>query len=277
MLAVIQGLTEFLPISSSGHLALTGRLLFADDPGGGTPLWIEVALHVGTLGAVLVVYRAAVVEALRGFFFGGRPHEGLCVIIGTLPVVVVGFLFKDAIEHKASDGPFVGYGLLATACILTLGEAARRRRGARTARAEHAADEDPTQATSVDLPFSYRVALLIGLAQTIAILPGISRSGTTIAAGLVCGLGPAQAARFSFLLSIPAILGACLLTAKDADFGALGALGGSGLGALIWAMTLAGFVGWAALRVLIAFLSRGAFLWFAAYCALLALGVLLWL
>ena len=116
------------------------------------------------------------------------------------------------------------------------------------------------------------MALLIGLAQAVAICPGVSRSGSTIACGLCLGLSPRDAARFSFLLSIPVILGAALLSLPD-----VAAQGGLGVDTttLVWAALFAGFVGWGALRALLAFLGRGAFAWFAFYCALLGGGTLL--
>ena len=259
MLAILQGLTEFLPISSSGHLALAGKLLAPPEgaaPGAlhGTPLWLEVALHLGTLAAVLIVYRHSIRDILRDLA-RARPREALYIALATAPVGVVGILGKDAVERAAHSETFVACGLVGTAAILAVGEWARRRQrpiGPREPR-----------------PLDLRAAILVGLAQTVAILPGVSRSGTTIAAGLACGLAPAQAARFSFLLSIPAILGAAVVTAKDIDTAALGELGA---GAVLWAIGLAALVGWGSLRVLIAFLGRGAFLWFAAYCALLGLG-----
>lgn len=247
-LAVVQGLTEFLPISSSGHLALLAHAFGHAS----SSLWIEVSLHLGTLAAVLVFYRRSVRDIARDAL-SGRPREALWIALGTLPAVAAGLLAKDAIEAHAHDPRLAGAGLCVTALVLVAGELGRRRQ--------------------VDRPqprtLGARGALVIGLAQALAILPGISRSGSTIAAGLLLGLQPAAAARFSFLLSIPAILGASVLTAREA-----GATGGPGAGALALAVAVSAVVGWFALRFLIAFLGRGAFGWFAAYCALLGLTVL---
>ena len=249
LLALIQGLTEFLPVSSSGHLVLTQEAIGLDR----SPLLIDVALHLGTLLAVLVVYRRDV----RGLFtdlFAGRPRELLLLLLGTLPAAVIGLGLRDVVAQTYHDTGVAALGLLGTAVLLVVGEVARRRR-AEAGRRE----------------LGWGIALGMGLAQALAILPGISRSGATIAVGLLCGLEPARAARFSFLLSIPAILGAAVIELPGGD---LEELGGS-LGPLVWAMLLAGFIGWGALRMLLAFLGRGAFLWFAVYCAVLGGGILL--
>ncbi|MCZ6596971.1 MAG: undecaprenyl-diphosphate phosphatase [Planctomycetota bacterium] len=250
LLALIQGLTEFLPISSSGHLVLTREAIGLDRPA----LVLDVALHLGTLLAVLVVYRrdiAGLVADLRA----GRPREILLLVLGTLPAAAVGLGLRDLVAETFHDGRIAALGLLGTGALLVVGEAARRRRAAKGGR-----------------EVGWGIALGMGLAQAVAILPGISRSGATIAVGMLCGLEPARAARFSFLLSIPAILGAALVELPGA--GGEG-LGGGGVASLVWAALFAGFVGWGALRMLLAFLGRGAFGWFAVYCVALGGGYLL--
>ena len=248
LLALIQGLTEFLPVSSSGHLVLTQSALKLDEPA----LVIDVALHVGTLLAVLVVYRRDIAGIARDLF-AGKPRDVLLLAVGTLPAVAVALVFGSRLDALFGSPRIAAAGLLGTAVILLAGEFARRRGGGGEER-----------------PVTWVHALVIGGAQALAILPGISRSGTTIACALMLGLAPRQAARFSFLLAIPAILGAAVLKFPEMRESGLGEDGA----ALLWAMLFAGFIGWGALRILLAFLGRGAFVWFAVYCVVLGGGFL---
>lgn len=258
LLALVQALTEFLPISSSGHLVITqDRLGIHSDS-----LLVEVALHLGTLVAVVWFYREAWIGILRDAL-GGRPRELLLVALGTLPVAIAGVLLKDAIETRFGNPTSAGMGLIGTAMILVWGERSRRA----SLRPPGAGGEGES---SEEAPLRIRDVLLVGIGQAIAIMPGISRSGTTIAVGLWCGLPAHRAARLSFLLSIPAILGATVLTAKDLE---PGALEGGILGPLLLGIALSAAVGYLALRFLLAFLDRGAFLGFAVYCALVGLVV----
>ena len=251
-LALIQGLTEFLPISSSGHLVLCQAAMGVQEPA----LALDVALHVGTLLAVCIVYRADLARLVLGVF-RGQLGEPALLLLGTLPAGLVGLSFKSEIEGMFHDPKVAATGLFATALALLAGEWARRRRAGASPRASAGA-------------LSWRTALIVGSVQALAIVPGISRSGSTIAAGMLCGMRPKAAARFSFLLSIPAILGAAVLNVPDAMEQGLG----GGVGPILWAAGFAGFVGWGALRVLLAFLGRGAFAWFALYCAVLGAGAL---
>lgn len=267
-LALIQGLTEFLPVSSSGHLVLAQSAMDMDEPA----LAIDIALHLGTLISVLVVYRKAVgkliVAALRLRF-----AELMPVVVGTIPAAVIGLIFKDDLERVFHDPDYAAGGLIATSAILVVGEVFRRKGIARSASTASAAEPPPAMKKGpvAGRAITFRIALIIGVAQALAIWPGISRSGTTIACGLVLGLAPRDAARFSFLLSIPTILGAAVLSLPDAL--AAGDLADQ-RGLILWAALFAGFVGWGALRVLIAFLGRGAFAWFALYCVLFGSGYL---
>ena len=249
LLALIQGLTEFLPISSSGHLVLAEEALGRAH----TPLSIDVALHVGTLAAVCIVYRHSLIELVRQTFTG-RLREPLMLVAGTVPVGLAGVFGGDLIEQHTRHSSFVAGGLLFTAVALSIAELARRRR------------KEPARAK-----LTWRDVLVVGLLQALAVLPGVSRSGTTIATGLVLGLKPAAAARLSFLLSVPAILGASVVTVFGADDGGGDA---ASTGVMLWSVAFSGFIGWGALRALIAFLGRGAFAWFAVYCAVLATGIL---
>lgn len=199
-LAVVQGITEFLPISSSGHLILAPHLFGFDDQG----LNLDVAVHLGSLIAVVAYFRQDIVDILNGWtrslLPGGQSNEqsrlGWAIIVGVIPVVVAGFLLKSIVESE-----FRSAALIATTTIgfgLLLGWADMRARRNR-------------DTSDIGL----RDALLIGLSQVLALIPGTSRSGITITTGLMLGLTREAASRFSFLLSIPTILGSSLLVSMD--------------------------------------------------------------
>ncbi len=213
LLAIIQGLTEFLPVSSSGHLVLTQHFLGAQEG----DIFFDIVLHVGTLGSVVVVYWKEIRRLLRF----DKPAMGyiISLVIGTLPAVVVGLTAKDFIEGLFHSPLFAAGGLLATSLVLFSTKFSKDSGGALP---------EPWEPSAVP-PVK---ALLIGLAQSIAILPGISRSGSTIATSLWIGLPRAEAARFSFLLSIPAIGGALVLQLLGGEFTGRGDLGLLALAAL---------------------------------------------
>ncbi len=192
LLAVVQGLTEFLPVSSSGHLVLFQHFLETRQG----DVFFDIVLHVGTLGSVMVVYWRELKRLLA--FDGLALKYILSLAVGTLPAVLVGLLAKDAIEGLFHSPIFAAGGLLYTAGLLF---------STRLARDQGQALPDPWEPRALPLG----KALVIGTAQALAILPGVSRSGSTIAASLWLGLPRAEAARFSFLLSIPAIGGALVL------------------------------------------------------------------
>jgi undecaprenyl-diphosphatase len=256
-LAVLQGLTEFLPISSSGHLVL-GRELLGMQAGG---LALDVALHVGTLVAVVVAYaadlRKLVLDVLRG-----KWRFALWIVLASVPAGVIGVTAGDQLELAFQSPKVAGIGLLVSACILSMGEWLRRRNE------RLAVVRDPA-----DRP-GLADALAIGLLQAAALVPGISRSGSTIGAGLLRHFDARQAARLSFLISVPAVLGAALLKIPDAlEAG----FGGLSLGLVGAAVALSAVVGWLSLKLLLLVLARGAFAGFAVYCAsvgLLALAFL---
>ncbi len=243
-LGVVQGLTEFLPLSSSGHLVFAQAWLGLSEQ----PLAVDVFLHLGTLAAVLLAFRRDLARMLVDLARGSG-RDVLLLVVATLPAAVVGLLFKDAVEHAFARPVFAAAGLLVTAGLLVLGEWGRRR---------------TSEAQKTDR-LSYGTALAIGCIQAVAICPGISRSGSTIAMALWLGVRPERAARFSFLLSIPAVLGAVLLSLPDVDPARLP----GGWPGLTAAGLVAGLVGWLSLRWLLAFVSRGAFVGFALYCACL--------
>ncbi len=209
ILGLIQGVTEFLPVSSSGHLSIAQNLLNIQSVGE-EHLLFDMLLHLGTLFAVLVFYRQDVLDMIREFIFGVRdlatgrtPNPVpaarrlvLLVVLGTLPLVLI-VPIKDLVEGLYYNTVFIGFALLVTGCLLYFSD--RVNKGRKTEKT----------ATVKDV-------LLVGLCQALATLPGISRSGMTIAAGCFRGFDRKFAVRYSFLLSIPAILGANILDVGEA-------------------------------------------------------------
>ncbi len=242
LLAVIQGLTEFLPVSSSGHLVLTQHFLGALEG----DIFFDIVLHVGTLGSVVVVYRKEILRLLRF----DKPAIGYIVslVIGTLPAVLVGLTAKDFITNLFHSPVFAASGLLVTAVVLF---------STKFARDSGQALPEPWEPSAVP-PLK---ALVIGIAQSIAILPGISRSGSTIATSLWIGLPRAEAARFSFLLSIPAIGGALVLQLLGG-----GLSGRSDMGLLVLAAIAAFAVGLLAIRWTALAVVQSHFWKFSIYC-----------
>ena len=262
LLGVIQGVAEFLPISSSGHLAIAEHLLGMSGASD-IPELFDVLLQLGTLVAVFVAYWDDVRDMVVEFFCGVRDLARgstptpvpparrmiLLIIVGTLPLLIV-LPIKDLVEGLADNMYFVAAALLVTGCLLFASD--RVRKGRKTAKS----------AAMVDV-------LLVGVARAIATCPGISRSGTTITAGCFRGFDRKFAVRFSFLLSIPAILGANILSLKDAVEAGI-----------IWAdvpvylvgVVVSAVVGYACIRLLKMIADRGKFGAFAYYCW--AVGVL---
>ncbi len=254
VLGVIQGLTEFLPVSSKGHLVL-GKHLLGVDVAGDRGATVEIALHAGTFFAVLLYMRRDIFRLLRALApsreTGARPLLA-GVIVATLPTAIIGLLFKNSIEKWFDMPRITGVGFLFTALILWF---SRKR--------QDGAGEADT--------ISWRTALVVGLAQVLALVPGVSRSATTIVAGVTCGLSPRESARFSFLMSMPVIFGALVLDANDLRAVPREQLAGIGAG------IVASFVtGLLALEVLSFIARRGRVPWFAAYLVPLGIATLLW-
>lgn len=249
VLGVVQGLTEFLPVSSSGHLVLTSYWLGWSDS---LPLWVDIATNTGTLLAVLVYLRRDVASALGGFVAGlgsaeARRRPGwrmaLLVLLGSVPTVAIGLGLKGVFERLNAPLP-VSLALIVTGAILWFAP----RSGPK---------HDVRQLGALD-------ALLAGIAQGLAVIPGISRSGITIATLLARGSDAELAPRMSFLMYLVVSLGVTLLGVRDAHAGA------ADLGPLV-AMVAASFVtGYVALIALFAVLRRGRFRAFAPYLWLLA-------
>lgn len=194
ILGLVQGLTEFLPVSSTAHLILVSDLLGLDPEKFG--LSFDVALHLGTALAVLL-YFARTWIGLAVDLVSGRPHVPLLVIVGTIPAAVAGVLLESAVSTTLRSAWWIVLGLVVGSAIFVLAERMTRQRREVGA-------------------LGYGDAVFMGLAQAVALLPGISRSGITISAGLVRGLAREDATRFSFLLATPVILGAGVKTLLDA-------------------------------------------------------------
>ncbi len=188
ILGIIQGLSEFLPVSSSGHLVLLQKV-FGISEGA---LTFDIAVHVGTLAAVLFAFRKDIWEILKKPF-GRYP---VLIIVAMIPTVIIGFVLKDMFKNTYESGKTLGLGFIATGLVLIYAESIKNR------------NKDISKTTWVD-------ALSIGTAQAIAIFPAVSRSGLTITGALSRGMSRELALKFSFILSIPAILGAAVLEAAD--------------------------------------------------------------
>ena len=256
LLGLIQGIAEFLPISSSGHLAIAEHLLGLKDAGA-VPEFYDVLLHLGTLLAVFVAYWPEIRDIILEFFRGIRDiaHHStptpvpparrmiLLIIVATLPLFVV-LPIKDKVESLSGSMVFIGLALLVTGVLLFASDRVRRGR------------KNEASATMLD-------ALLVGVGQAIATMPGISRSGMTITAGCFVGYERRFAVRFSFLMSIPAILGANILSLKDAvDAG----IDWSQLPMYLVGVITAAVVGYLCIRLLKMIADKGKFGFFAYYC-----------
>jgi undecaprenyl-diphosphatase len=238
ILGILQGLTEFLPVSSSGHLVIAEALLGVKMPG----ISVEVMLHLGTLLSVLVFFRARILRLIQALWTRSMVTERkiiLFLIIGTIPAGVVGVLFKDFFESVFSSPALTSSMLFVTGAILLL------------TRFIHPGKKPLT-------PFR---ALIIGIGQSFAIMPGISRSGSTIAVGMLAGVEPSEAAEFSFLLAIPAIAGATVLQA-----GELFAMEPGMLAPILVGSVCSFLTGLAAVYAVLATIRKGKFAWFAYYC-----------
>lgn len=255
VLGIVQGITEFLPISSDGHLALAAMLFGTKD----MPLAFVVMLHAGTLLATLIMFRQDVIGLVTAVGKAVRaPKEALAtengrlalsIVVASIPTAVIGLCLEDAIESWASIKWVVGLCLLGSAAALLVTRFAKSR---------------DVQA------FGLRDSILIGVAQGLAVLPGLSRSGSTLAVAMLLGMAGPQAFRYSFLMSLPAVGGAVLL--KALHHGALAGLGAqAALGAVV-----SFFVGMAALYGLRATVSRGKLWTFAFYLIPLGIGVMIW-
>jgi len=246
ILGTIQGLTEFLPISSSGHLVIGQELLGISVPGNK----FEVIVHIGTLFSVLIVFWRDIYDILMTLYTKRSQRYIIALIVGTIPAGIVGVLFGDLFGEAYENIRFVATTLIFTGLILL-----------------------STKMIKIDKKdVTIGKGLLIGITQALAILPGISRSGITISAGMFLGIAPEKAAKFSFLLAIPAIAGAGLITALETASVEISTITFTvGITGFISSL----FVGWLSLKVLIGLIKTGKFHWFGIYCILL--GIISWI
>lgn len=265
ILGVVQGASEFLPISSSGHLVIFQQLMNVNLESG-PMVAFDVCLHVGTLIAVVAALRAEVWIIIKGLFNPNLSEEGteggfstslsrktiLLVILGTIPAVIVGFSFKDFFEELFSSSLFAGVALLITGSILFATRWAKK----------HDIKLDGMK---------WFHALIVGCAQALAIFPGISRSGSTISGGMFCKLDRKLAAKFSFLLSIPAIGGAAVLQYKNLAY-----LSANYIVPVVIGTVVSAIVGYVCVKWIISIMRGNKFSLFAYYCWAVGLGVIVW-
>jgi undecaprenyl-diphosphatase len=259
VLAVVQGLTELLPVSSSGHLAIVSRIFFSGDAGAS----FTAVSQLGTEAAVLVYFARNIVRILKAWFNGlvVKSHRnadyrlGWYIIIGTIPICVLGLLFKDEIRSGIRNLWVVATALVVFSGVIALAEYVGR------------------QSRHVE-QLNWRDAVVVGVAQTLALVPGVSRSGSTISAGLFVGLERELAARFGFLLAIPAVFASGLFSLPDAFHPVTQGMSANGP-QLLMATLIAFVIGLAAVAWLLRFLVQHSMYWFVGYRVVAGAGVLI--
>ncbi len=242
LLGIVQGITEFLPVSSSGHLQIAKELLGVELENNIT---FDVTLHAATVLSTIVVLWRELWKLVKGSFsthFNDQQAYILKVVLSMIPAGIVGVLFADQIEALFTSLWFVGLMLLLTACLLSFAYYAKPRPKAE---------------------ITYRDAFLIGLSQAVATMPGLSRSGTTIATGLLLGNEKSSVANFSFIMVIPVILGKMLLDILSGEMAAMSVP----TAALVSGFLAAFISGTLACKFMIEIVKRGRLIWFALYCA----------
>lgn len=259
VLSVVQGLTEFLPVSSSGHLNIVSRIFFSADAGAS----FTAVSQLGTEAAVLVYFARDIVRILRAWFNGlfVRSHRdadyrlGWYVIIGTIPICVLGLLFKEVIRSEVRNLWVVATAMVVFSAVIALAEYIGRR------------NRDIEQ-------LNWRDAVVVGSAQCLALVPGVSRSGSTISAGLFLGLERELAARFGFLLAIPAVFASGLFSLPDAFKPVTEGMSATGPQLLV-SILIAFVIGLAAVTWFLRFLVRHNMFWFVGYRVIVGSAVLI--
>jgi undecaprenyl-diphosphatase len=259
VLSVVQGLTEFLPVSSSGHLAIVSQLFFRDDAGAS----FTAVTQLGTELAVLIYFARDIGRIIVAWFGGLRNAArrsadywlGWWVIIGTIPICVLGLLFKDQIRSGVRNLWIVAIALIAFSAVI----AAAEYYGKQTRHVEE---------------LTWKDSVIVGLAQCLALVPGVSRSGATISAGLFLGQDRELAARFGFLLAIPAVLASGIFSLPDAFHPVTEGMSATGLQLLV-ATVIAFVVGFTAVSWFLKFLVRHGMYWFVGYRVILGVAVLI--
>lgn len=248
ILGLIQGLTEFLPVSSSGHLSI-GKFLFGIEQNN---LTFEVVVHTATVLSTIVVFRKSIWNLVKGLFTFkyNSETEYICkILVSLIPVMIVGLFFKDYVEQIFGSGLLVvGIALFVTSLLLFL--------------SERLSPKNPK-------PLSYKSAFIMGLAQAVAVIPGLSRSGSTISAGLLCGVDKNKVTEFSFLMVLIPILGESFLQLVSGDL----SIASTSIGAmpLLLGFLSAFLSGLFACKVMISIVRKAKLSWFAIYCLIAAL------
>ncbi len=264
IMGIVQGLAEYLPISSSGHLEICRSLLGIELPAE-EALNFNVALHAATVLSTITVLHSEFVPLCKSFFTLKRDANTTYVwkiLLSCIPVAIVGFCFKDQIETLFTGNlATIGFFLIITAILLSFAYFCRTRGDIASGRQGR--------------PISWLDALVIGISQAIAVVPGLSRSGTTIATGILLGDNRAAVARFSFFMVIIPILGEALLdTVKMISGG--GDTSSVGMMPIAVGFIASYVIGCLACKWMISLVSRGRMIWFAVYCALMGLTCILW-
>lgn len=248
ILGLVQGLTEFLPISSSGHLVL-GKEVFGIDAGDPT---FEILVHAATVCSTLVVFRKEIAQLFCGLFkfkYNEETEYIFKIMVSMIPVLIIGIFFKDFVKDLFGEGiGLVGIMLLVTASLLLFSQFFKPKK-------EHT--------------ISYKDAFIIGIAQAIAVLPGLSRSGSTIATGLLLGDKKNEVAKFSFLMVLVPILGEAFLELIDGQFHP--SESGISISSMVIGFVAAFVSGWFACRIMIKIVQRSKLTYFAIYCAIVGL------
>lgn len=271
LLGLIQGLTEFLPVSSSGHLEIGKALLGVETT---DDLLFTTMVHAATVLSTIVVFRKEIWDLLVGFFGGlkdwriAKNDAGrkvlvcndqtdylLKMVVSMLPVLVVGLFFKDSVEALFGSIQVVGFALIVTALLLFFSDYASR-----------PGRKSIFPANEYRNGLSYWQAFAVGLGQAFAVVPGLSRSGTTISTGLICGVKREVMAQFSFLMVLVPILGETFLEVVGGEFGASSV----GVLALVLGFASAFLSGLFACKVMIALVKKAKLSWFALYCLMAA-------
>ena len=266
LLGLVQGLTEFLPVSSSGHLEI-GKVLLGVETS--DDLLFTTMVHAATVLSTIVVFRKQIWDLLKGFFTGLKDIKVenktlvcndqtdylLKMVVSMIPIFIVGVFFKDAVESLFGSITVVGFALVLTACLLFFSDMASKPR-----------KSAPAKENTYRNGISYWQALTVGLGQAFAVVPGLSRSGTTISTGLICGVKREVIAQFSFLMVLVPILGETFLEIVGGEFGA------SSVGALplVLGFLSAFLSGLFACKVMVALVKKARLSWFALYCLIAA-------
>ena len=265
LLGIVQGLTEFLPVSSSGHLMIFRELLGVESEGF---LDFTVTVHFATVLSTIVVFWSAIWKLLKGFFqfkYNDETDYVLKICVSMIPIAIVGMFFKDQVEGLFGENLFtVAVCLIITAILLFLSDQAGRFRSMSSSRSEN------THRNGI----SYLQAAVVGLGQACAVAPGLSRSGTTIATGLICGVRRDVMAQFSFLMVLVPIIGEQALTVIK-GIGEPAAAPGVGFLPLLMGFIGAFGAGLFSCKVMVELVKRAKLVWFSIYCLLAAFLILI--